>query len=221
MKTISEAVEEIVRQSPFMEDFLVDGIINLTALARKIRPDIERHLSKDVQQGAIVMALKRFTPQLNISTKKKINKFMANLGAITVRSNLNDYAFINSATLAKNQTTMLSKISDNKEVFYALSMGTHETTIVISASQSELVDELFKKESRLSLKQNLSSVSLKLPTQLYDTPGVYFYMLQKIAWAGINVIDAISTTYEFTLIVEDRDVGNTFNILNDLKKEGI
>ena len=221
MKTISEAVEETIKQSPFMEDFLIDGIINLTALARKIKPEIEMHLGKEVQQGAMVMALKRFNPQLNISTKKKINKFMSNLGAITVRSNLNDYAFSNSASLAKNQTTLLSKISDNKEVFYALSMGTHETTIVISASQSDLVNELFKKETRLSIKQNLSSISIKLPTQLYDTPGVYFYMLQKIAWAGINVIDVISTIYEFTIIVEDVDVGNTFNILNDLKKLGI
>ncbi|MBL4654651.1 MAG: aspartate kinase [Bacteroidia bacterium] len=221
MKTISEAVEETIKQSPFMEDFLIDGIINLTALARKIKPEIEMHLGKEVQQGAMVMALKRFNPQLNISTKKKINKFMSNLGAITVRSNLNDYAFTNSASLAKNQTTLLSKISDNKEVFYALSMGTHETTIVISASQSDLVNELFKKETRLSIKQNLSSISIKLPTQLYDTPGVYFYMLQKIAWAGINVIDVISTIYEFTIIVEDVDVGNTFNILNDLKKLGI
>ena len=64
---------------------------------------------------------------------------------------------------------------------------------------------------------NLSSVTLKLPEDNYKLSGLYYFILKRIAWENINIIEVISTTNEFTLIVEDENAAQTFNILKNLK----
>jgi FixJ family two-component response regulator len=45
---------------------LAEGLINISSLARKIKPEIEDFLQKPVQNGAVVMALKRYTPRVDL-----------------------------------------------------------------------------------------------------------------------------------------------------------
>ena len=61
MKTISQAVSEYIKSKPFLSSALSDGIINFTSLSRKIKPEIEEMLRKNVNNGAIVMALIRLS----------------------------------------------------------------------------------------------------------------------------------------------------------------
>ena len=41
MKTIASTVSSYVKTKPYLTDALADGIINLTSLARQIKPQIE------------------------------------------------------------------------------------------------------------------------------------------------------------------------------------
>ena len=59
MITISQIVYSIIENKPFLEEGLKKGIINLSALARFIKPDIEKKLQKKVKTGAIIVALDR------------------------------------------------------------------------------------------------------------------------------------------------------------------
>ena len=48
MITISQAVEAIIKVKPFISDALSDGLINISALARQIQPEIDRITSYNV-----------------------------------------------------------------------------------------------------------------------------------------------------------------------------
>ena len=61
MKTISSVVENYIKNKPFLSTSLSEGIINLTSLSRRIKPEIESVLKKKVRSGAIVMSLKRIS----------------------------------------------------------------------------------------------------------------------------------------------------------------
>ena len=52
MKTISSAVEQYIHKKPFLQTALAQGIINMTSLAREIRPEIEDVLGKEAREGA-------------------------------------------------------------------------------------------------------------------------------------------------------------------------
>lgn len=221
MTTIPEVVEHIVRRSPFLEEALVDDIINYSALARMIKTEIESVLWKDVQEGAIVMALKRLKPRLRkANLEAEILEYMRHMGEIIVRSDLVDYAFENSPTLMHKQQLLLQELQDKKEVFHTSSKGVYETNIITGQQVAERLEEIFAGETLLSKISNLASVTMRMPTSYErDVPGVYYYVMKKLAWEDINVVEIISTKHEFSLIVEKDKVNMTFNILHRLKSQ--
>ncbi len=79
MKTISSAVEDYIKSKPFLISALSQGIINLTSLSRIIKSEIEESLRKEVKYGAIVMALKRLSSELEFRTTFKIVKLLRTL----------------------------------------------------------------------------------------------------------------------------------------------
>ena len=104
MVTIPNAVEEVIKMKPFLESALIEGLINLSALARKLKPEVEKKVGKDVNDSAVIMALNRLVPRLELMSQMKFKKVIQNIGDIVVRSNLADYAFVNSASLFECQS---------------------------------------------------------------------------------------------------------------------
>ena len=76
MKTVSSVVENYIKTKPFLLSALSQGIINLTSLARNIMIELEGDLGKDVKQGAVVMALKRLSDDLDFRVNHKIVKVL-------------------------------------------------------------------------------------------------------------------------------------------------
>ena len=97
MVSISDALNEIITNYPLIEEGLSKGIVNYSAFAREIKPQIEKRLLKSVKDGAIIMALKRISDKL--SKEKPGKNQNLNLADLTVRSNLSEMTFLNSETL--------------------------------------------------------------------------------------------------------------------------
>lgn len=217
MKTIPAAVETIIKKKPFLESGLVTGIINLSALSRQIKGDVELLVGKEVNEGAITMALNRMAPRMEVQSSTKFRKAIENMGDIIVRSNLIDYTFINSPTLYEKQSLLYNRIKNMNDVFCTFSQGINETTLVVSASLEEYVEEVYVGEKRSSKVKSLSSVTIKLLANNAFIPGIYYYIFKKLAWDNINICEVISTTNEFTLIVGDEEINKAFSILMDAK----
>ena len=217
MKTIASTVSEYVKTKPYLASALSDGIINLTSLARKIHPDIEALMNKPVNQGAIIMSLKRVSDDARYTATKKIIKVLKNLGDITVRSALVDYGFLLSETLLLTQANLLKKIEFKKDVFYTSSRGVAESNVVVSQNIVPLVDELFQNEVCQSKVENLSSITIKLPTDNVKIPGIYYFLFQRLSWEGVNITEVISTSNEFTILMDEDQVDIAFKVIKDLK----
>ncbi|WP_297692420.1 aspartate kinase [uncultured Eudoraea sp.] len=217
MKTISSVVEHYIKKKPFLQSALAQGIINLTSLSRIIKPDIQEELGKDIRNGAIVMALKRLSDDLEFRATHKIIKVLKNIGEITVRSSLTDFTFLVSDTILENQTKLLDEVNKNKEVFYTSSRGVNELNIVVSNSLDNTVEKLLKDEKCTQKAENLSSITVKLPAENVSVPGIYYFIFQRLAWEGIILYEVISTTNEFTILVNDDQVDIAFKTIKDLK----
>ncbi|MDA8612055.1 aspartate kinase [Flavobacteriaceae bacterium] len=218
MKTIASTVASYVKTKPYLTAALADGIINLTSLARQIKPQIEASLKKPVNQGAIVMSLKRVSDEAEFTTdSSKILSVLKNMGDITVRSSLVDYSFSISDTLLLNQANLLKEIEHKKEVFYTSSRGVAESNIIVSQNIAALVDRLFEKEICHSKAENLSSITIKLPTENVTIPGIYYFIFQRLSWEGINVYEVISTSNEFTILIHEDQVNVAFEEIKNLK----
>lgn len=218
MLTLREAVKELLRSKPFLEEALNENLINISALSRLIKDDIERLTGEAINTGAVVMAIKRMEPSVHLKVKHKLSSYLKNLGDTVVRSGLVDYTFKNSATLLMNQSSFLKSIAGENVGFNAISRGINETTVVISKSMEEQLLSHFKNETLVHKLDELASITLRLPDSNSQIYGVYYFLFKTLAEWGINVVEAISTANEISIIVKEDDIEKTFSVLNKLKK---
>ena len=218
MKTIASCVNEILVSRPFLEEALSRDIINFSALAKDLNQTISEMLRKPVKEGAITMALRRYNPPVDIENIGRLKAVFKNLGDITVRSNLSDFTFQNSTTLINSHSKVLEKINNNNQIFYAFTRGLFESNIIISSSEKKSIAEVFKNEKLIGLKDCLSTITLNLPEGNSEIVGLYYQIFKRLAWDNVTLYVVISTTNEFTILVEDHLVDKAFSVIKGLKQ---
>ena len=217
MRTIQEAVTAIINKTPFIEEALYDKLINVSSLARIIKPEVENMLKKEIKDGAIMMAINRLSPSSVLKTRRNIKKIALSSGDFIMRSDLCDYTFKNTPTLVKRISKLLNEIGQDNDNFLTISQGVFETNIVVSNKLKTRVDEIFKDEITLWSITNLASITIKLPKSNIEQSGIYYFILKQLAWADISVQEVISTTHEITIVVKETDIKQAFSILMDMK----
>jgi hypothetical protein len=217
MRTIATCVEEILVSQPFLEDALTRNILNYSALAEELREPISKMLRKPVKSGAIMMALRRYSPPKEMANKIKLNKVLQNLGDITVRSDLSDYTFKNSSSLINSHLKTLEIIKDDPHIFYTFTRGVHESNVLITTALKDKIEEFYKNESCTSVQDHLSAITIGLPKENTKIAGLYYQFFKRLAWEGIALYEVVSTTNEFTILVEDDVVDTAFSAVKGLK----
>jgi hypothetical protein len=218
MLSIGKITEDIINRSPFLREAMTENLVNISALARKIKPEIEEVYGSEIKEGAIVMAIKRMTPGLYHRLNLKIVNIMGDLGDFLVRSNLEDFTFENSESLKQKQAELIQLLEEGNDSFYTISRGVTETTIITNTSNTERLLNLFRTERLKSHTKNLASITVKLPSVNTEIYGVYYYILKHLAWEGLNIVEVVSTANEFTVIFNQDDVDKAFKVLMQLKR---
>ena len=215
MITVSESIQNIVRESPLLEEGLGVGIINLSALARRIRPQVESQLLKPVSDSAVMMALKRLSEHIQKNSRQQA-KFLKGMGDITVRSSLSEFTFQISDTILEREKQLLHEIAGQRDRFVTFTQGLFEITVIVSTDLEKNVESVFAHEKRIAKLNGLSAIVLKLPAATVHMPGVHYSILKQLAWDNINVIEEVSTYTEYTIIIEKNKVDRAFSILKGL-----
>ena len=163
------------------------------------------------------MALKRLSENLEFLATHKIVKVLKDIGEITVRSSLTDYTFQLTPSILSSQLELLREIENMPDIFYTSSRGVNEINIVVSNRLEKTVERIFKNEICTQKAEQLASVSVKLPSENVTVPGIYYFIFQRLAWEGIVLYEVISTTNEFTILVDDIQADKAFSIIKALK----
>jgi len=213
MITVSKHVEQLVKDSPFVEEGLALGVINLTALARKLKPKIESKSLKKTSVGAVVMALQR----LGIKLKQKNFRHKILMPKdITVKSGLLELTYLNSPELRRNYQHILKLAEASHDMFFNVLQGVFETSIIASKELMEQLGKILTGEKITSSIKDLASLTLRFAEEAVYSPGAYYSILKALAWEGINVVEVISIHNELSIIVEQKKIDKAFSIINGL-----
>ena len=213
MKTITSCVHSMLRHQPFLDDALAKDLINFSALAIHLQPEVEKELRKPVKPGSIIMALRRYNPKKNLLK----NSNLRDMGDILVRSGITEYTYLNSKSILASQAELLNLVKDELGVYLNYSSNYQESNILVSADLKETVANCFKNEILVSVKSELSSITIALPKNSSKTVGLYFYIFKLLAYEGIPVFEMISTSNYFALFLEKEYINQAFLLLNEIK----
>jgi len=219
MKKISDIVEDGIRKMPFIEEAMTANLINYSSLARLLQPYVSKVLMKDATEASILMALKRRSTMganaLNLNPKN----FREHIGDIFVRSGLSTFTYANSPTLTENQTRLLREIQSLPDTYCSFTQGMYERTLIVSENIVDRVKRIFEKENYVTGNSQLSSATVMLKASNVRAYGLYYYIFKMIAWYGITVIEVISTSNEFSIVVEQSNINDAFSVLMKIKMD--
>ena len=216
MLSIATKVEQIVSDSAFLTEGISLGLINLSELARQLRPQLESDLWKPVGQAAVVMALRRLSERLPQQGQAQPIMLPPRMGELTTRTELTISTYRLSDNSNECQRNLLALAEPYPGMFVTVTRGVHKMLVVCSRPLTHMVEEAFGAERLLARVENLTALTLRLNPETRKTPGVYHAVLKKLAWDKISVVNMMCTFSELTILLEQSQTGAAFSVLSHI-----
>lgn len=216
MLSIANKVEQLVSESAFLTEGIALGLINLSELARQLRPQLESDLWKPVGQAAVVMALRRISERLPQQGISQPIVLAPRMGELTTRTDLTISTYRMSDSSNECQRQLLALAEPYPGTFVTVTRGVHEVLVVCSRALVHMVDEAFGSERLLARVESLTALTLRLNPETRKTPEVYHAVLKKLAWDKISVVNMMCTFSELTILLEQSQTGAAFSVLSQI-----
>lgn len=196
MESASELVWLYVKQRPFLKEMMRQGIVNYSALARKVSADA---FGGRASQNALKMALIRLGAKIGAQEADLEGKILSLLkkSSMAVRSKV-------AVVISKKDIEGLRFLSQANS-------GRNVTYIV---EEREL--EKIPRKSLWKVEENLNLVVIESPEELEETPGVIAHILGALASEGVNVVEFISCYTDTLLVLRQSDTQKAYRILSHL-----
>lgn len=220
MKSLTLEVEKLIKKIPFVEEALGKGLINTSALARELLINLNEKIEDEevkVSEGAVVMAIKRMKDTIQVEKDDYLKDVLGLVGNIGIRYHLCSYTFSNDQNITELTKLLENKSKSSADYFYTMSKGINETTMIVNDNFENEMAQFTKNIKIISKLKNLSAVTIKLPEINNQVRGLYYLFFREIAWKGINVLEVLSTTNEFTILVDESDVDGAIGIIKSLR----
>ncbi len=200
--SLSEFARQTIDNSPFIKSCLADGLINYSALARRLCPEIEKRLGKDVNLESLVVAIRRYADgKLKEPTiSKEIAGIIAN-SSVSLQTNVS-YAVVEGTR---------ETIESVKSLLEAAEWELGEMRVVVQSAGKIFL--LLKKSRMDELKSMLNAginelvedkaiISVRTPKEGTEAYGIIGEMANALARKGIS-IELVSVPPELHFIVEE------------------
>jgi len=216
MLSIAHKVEQLVSESAFLTEGLTLGLLNLSELARQLRPQLETDLWKPVGQAAVVMALRRLAGRMPATCPAPPILLTPRMNELTTRNELSVSTFRLSDASHECQRQLLALAEPYPGMYVTVTRGVHEMLVVCSRPLTQMVDQAFGTERLLARVDNLTALTLRLNPETRRTPGIYHAVLKQLAWDRISVINMMCTFSELTILLEHSQTGAAFAALSQI-----
>ncbi|MBX7137233.1 MAG: hypothetical protein K1X83_04545 [Oligoflexia bacterium] len=211
MIPISDALTQIIARSSFLEFGLHYKLLNLTQVARFIRPQIEARTKKDVKESAILMALSRFQGAVARQTKRRDESFK--IEQLSVQTDLAVLSLERSSDNHNRISKLYAEIQKRRG-YLTICEGLSEITVIIENEYLALAEKLLKTQLAQATG-DAAAIRIKFDPRYLETPGFLFVILQQLAFQGINLLEVASTKTEFILYLRMQDVRLAFDSLHN------
>jgi hypothetical protein len=169
MITITQEVERLINQSPYLREALSDDLINHSALTRKILPTIRKSMGKLVSDTAVLIAVQRYakamTPYYNVNPADYLDN-------LSLESDLFELTVASSDTLLSAMTFFQQKYVEGSKGIVICTIGRYEASIVASVVYRENLLSILSSEKILSTIPDLVGITLRRTFGQVETTGV-------------------------------------------------
>ena len=219
--SVPQAVRTVLTSNIMYFQALSSGIANYTALAQKIKTEVERITGVEVQLGTIVVAIKRFADTLNKERQDK-DKIIINYSLQGARMSLTG-----SIIDVDFEDREFDEISDILDEFFEKESGSYNIfqtnrQLRLFAEDLEEIRKIISIASKKfdgKITEGLSKIRITLPSSGEEQrqQGSYYNILFLVSDIlhdnQIPLHNAFFDRNEIVLILNDKDAARAYELL--------
>ncbi len=209
--SIPELVRGIITRNRSISDCMKMDLINYTALAVKIQPEIEKILGNSVNINTVVVAIKRYSDSFEIKEEVKEESVLKN-ARLALTDGIMDIKFSVKESNEMDPTTILDKFSKvtNNYDFFRLSDSFRFLT-----EDMEGIRQIFSNVSNRDdmFSTGLAKIRISVPTS-QNQSDVVSYVAEVLHANGIELANAFFSQDNITIILNEKDAARAYDILH-------
>ncbi len=205
--SVARQVRGYLDAQPAIKECLADGLVNLSALARKIATELDvermdavlaacRRYRVRPRSAARAQALRRLFHRSRLETRTRV-------ATVTVR-----YSYDNLVRLEKvvNELLLANRI-------IRLIPTSQGIVLILEDDTLPVVTKAISPGNVLRVRKGLVELSVTSPESIEEIPGVLAFLMASLASHGLNVLQVMSCHTDTILVLEERDMMEAFLVL--------
>ncbi|WP_232202984.1 MULTISPECIES: ACT domain-containing protein [Nitrosopumilus] len=209
--SVPEVVREIITRNRSIYDCMKMDLINYTALAVKIQPEIEKILGNRVNLNTIVVAIKRYADSFEIKEEVREEPILKN-ARLVLTDGIMDIKFSIKDSNQMNPMEILdkfSKITNNYE-FFRMSDSFRFLT-----EDVEDIRQIFGNipNSDDIFSTGLAKIMITIPNS-QNKSDVVSYVAEVLHANGIELVNAFFSQDSIIIILNEKDASKAYEILH-------
>ena len=209
--SVPEVVREIITRNRSIYDCMKMDLINYTALAVKIQPEIEKILGNSVNLNTIVVAIKRYADSFETKEEIRDESVLKNArlvltdGMMDIKFSVKDSNDLDPLAILDK----FSKITNNYE-FFRLS-----DSFRFLAEDMEDIRDIFTNISDREdmFSTGLAKIRISIPSS-QNQSDVVSYVAEVLHGNGIEMVNAFFSQDSITIILHEKDASKAYDILH-------
>lgn len=202
----TDIVRKLFKQSDTAQLAANEGILNISALAKQLKPEVDRLTKKTVTANTIRTALYRLLDDNHIATLRPNVK----LKNMSIYPQVADITYQRSAELMQALPQAIEACA-NEDLFFTTTQGMEEVTIIAEKTILPKLTQILGKPD--TLYEDLVAVSVGFSSDYLEVPNMIYSLLASLATQHINVMELVSTLTTITFVVYESELDQTLELL--------
>jgi len=209
--SVPEVVREIITRNRSIYDCMKMDLINYTALAVKIQPEIEKILGNSVNLNTVVVAIKRYSDSFETKEEVKDEPVLKD-ARLALTDGIMDIKFSIKDSNEMDPMVILdrfSKVTNNYEFFR------FSDSFRFLAEDIEDIRQIFKSVSNRDdmFNTGLAKIRISIPTSRNQS-DVVSYVVEVLHSNGIELENAFFSQDSIIIILNEKDSSRAYDILH-------
>lgn len=212
MDTISvpHAVKQVIGSNGLFFQALRTGIVNYTALAQKIKPDVEKLTKTNVNLNTLVVAIKRFADSLE-ENERRLSVPTVDGIRMSLTGSIIDLDF---RTASHAISEALDELIESDKGY---SMFRTNKQVRVFIEDLDEVRTIFAPTKSFEgiIREGLSKITINIPAEIQNTYSILSTVSYILSSSQIPLYNAFFSHDEIILILNVNDAAKAYEIIRE------
>jgi hypothetical protein len=207
--SIADKTRKYIDTHPAIRDCVAFGVINYTALSRRIREELG-----EGSEDAILAACRRHAGSLRGTAREREIIKLLRESRLEMKSDI-------IAITARNDWSILSNLDSitkemiRKRAVIQIIQGASGITIITDELLYPKIVTIVGRENIIKVREGLVELSVRSPERIGEISGIVAYLASAVAGEGINAVEMVSCHMDTIFLFEERDAFRAYDILSE------